>query len=1119
MTNSGNDSTTRKTQHTYRHDSNAASPSLWLYLQTPHVISTGCISGSSSTGSSSSSSSVKQVSNRSSRSASTLTVAHSAAATPATTDVVPAAASSQAPPPKLKGAEIREAFLSFWEGRGHQRLPSASLVPEDPTVLLTIAGMLQFKPIFLGQAPVKFPRATTTQKCVRTNDIENVGVTARHHTFFEMLGNFSFGDYFKREAIFAAWELSTKVYGLPVERVWVSVFEEDEESLAIWRDEVGVNPARIKRMGAADNFWASGATGPCGPCSEMYYDFHPERGTAEGVSLEDDSRFIEYYNLVFMQLNRGADGALQPLAAKNIDTGMGLERMAQILQGVPNNYETDLIFPIVDRAAQLAGVSYHTADAATQTALKVIGDHTRAVTYLISDGVLPSNIGRGYIVRRLLRRVVMKGRLLGIKDVFTPAIAEVAVALSGACDPQVAKNAQRVYDELAREEAAFGATLERGQKLLGEVLSKASANGAVLQGKEAFTLYDTFGFPLELTQELAEQQGVTRIIFDGVPGQRLAFDVQDVTFAGGGVTLAGRLVMPKGGAIVPIAVLVHGSEHFSAREFYALQRQLPAEGIGVFVYDKRGTGGSSGPYSQNYLMLANDAIAAAREARRLAGRRSLVDIVLDSTPFYAESGGQCADQGVVMVAGEGGGARLLVSNVQKAAGGALFVHSAVLEEGDLRVGQQVTAEVDASLRRRITSHHTATHLLQSALKAVLGQDTCQQGSNVTIDRLRCAHSLASTGLAPANTICRGSCVVGDHTLLRLTDGREHLHAVPCSECRAQSALLRARVQDCRPPRTALPCRLPSRPLRASAATGNLARTAARSHRPLAGEAAEHRGVRLAAVEVWTPLPAPDHGPRRSRSTTAAVTRLRVQDTASCPIVSMELCGGTHVSNTAEVGAFKIVSESGIASGIRRIEAVAGPAAVEYLNSVDGIVRGLSGSLKVKSEEISLRVAALQGELKASEKALAELKSQLAVAKSQSLLSQAVTSPSGIRWLVAELPGVEGKALQEAALQLQASLADPCAVILAAELDGNASFVAAFSPAVVKGGLQAGKIVGVVAKVCGGGGGGKPNLAQAGGRQGRDATHRMVEHCPRLSVRIWMELTYALRARMISDMGM
>ncbi|KAG2428876.1 hypothetical protein HYH02_014199 [Chlamydomonas schloesseri] len=892
---------------------------------------------------------------------SVLTAAAGSSGASAATLAPSAAATSSVPGPskKMTGAEIREAFLSFYESKGHTRLPSSSLVPEDPTVLLTIAGMLQFKPVFLGQAPRKVATATTTQKCVRTNDIGNVGVTARHHTFFEMLGNFSFGDYFKEQAIKWAWELSTGVFGLPAERVWVSVYEEDAEAEAIWRDVVGVPPERIKRMGAADNFWSSGPTGPCGPCSELYYDFHPERGTQD-ASLEDDSRFIEFYNLVFMQLNRKPDGALEPLAAKNIDTGMGLERMAQILQGVSNNYETDLIFPIVAKAASIAGVDYATAPPAVKTALKVIGDHTRAVTYMLSDGVTPSNTGRGYVLRRLLRRVVMKGRLLGIRDIFTPAVAEVAVGLSSACDPAVARNAQRIYDELAREEGLFVTTLERGQKQLDEYLDKAGKGNKTIAGPDAFMLYDTFGFPLELTQELAEARGVEV----DVTGFEAEMEAQRQRSKDSRETV--DLTAQAGLAALAAAVGPTSFTGYSATRGAGRVRGLMRGGVPV------------------------DSVAAGDRC----------EVLLDSTPFYAESGGQVGDMGVLTAGSGEGAAELAVSDCQKAAGGSVFVHACEVKAGVLRVGDQVTALVDEDLRRRVRAHHTATHLLQSALKAVLGPDTCQQGSLCNFQRLRFDFNLA-----------RGMTAAEVAEVERLVNGWV-----------AVAAQLETRVMD----------------LAAAKAAGATA---------MFGEKYDDT--------------------------------VRVVDV---PGISMELCGGTHVANTAEIGAFKILSESGIASGIRRVEAVAGPAAVEYLNQVDGLVRGLSGQLKLKPEEVPARVSAMQAELRESAKQLADLKAQLAVAQSQALVSQAVTAPKGGKVLVAELAGgVEAKALQEAAVKLQEALGDPAAVVLASRADDKVNFVAAFSAGAVKAGAQAGKLVGAVAKVCGGGGGGKPALAQAGGK--------------------------------------
>ncbi|KAG1668819.1 hypothetical protein FOA52_004913 [Chlamydomonas sp. UWO 241] len=881
------------------------------------------------------------------------------AAADATTSASPSSSASAttAPPPALSGAEIREAFLSFFEGKGHTRLPSSSLVPEDSTVLLTIAGMLQFKPVFLGQEAPKVPRATTTQKCVRTNDIENVGVTARHHTFFEMLGNFSFGDYFKRDACAYAWELSTRVYGLPAERMWVSVYEDDSEALALWRDVVGVPAERIKKMGAKDNFWASGPTGPCGPCSELYYDFHPERGI-ESADLDDDSRFIEFYNLVFMEMNRDADGSLTPLAAKNIDTGMGLERMAQILQRVPNNYETDLIFPIVARAAELAGVDYHTADKATKAALKVIGDHTRAVVYLISDGVTPSNVGRGYIVRRLLRRVVMKGRLLGIRGgLFTPQVAEVAVALSGQCDPGVASNAQRVYQVLAQEEGAFGATLEKGQKILGEMLARAGASAdRTLAGADAFLLYDTFGFPLELTQEMAEQGGIAV--------DTAAFTAEMSAQKRRSKDSREDVDMTAGGSYIELA----GATTF--------------------------TGYTQTSGSATVVALLSGGVAVSRAE---AGQK--VELLLDTTPFYAESGGQVTDTG--SLATPCGLTTLRVSSVQKAAGGSLSVHTATVEAGCLSVGDAVSAAVDVEPRRRTTAHHTATHLLQSALKAVLGQDTCQQGSLCDAERLRFDFNL--TRAMTADEVERVEGLVNSWVL----------NATPLSS------------------------------------------------NEMAIDAARAAGATAMFGEKYGDV-------------------VRVVDV---PGVSMELCGGTHVSNTAQVGAFRVLSESGIASGVRRIEAVAGGAAVDYLRTVDGLVRQAAGSLKVKADEVPARVADLQAELRAAGKEIEALRSQLAVAKSGALISRAFDSPSkGCRVLVEELDGVDAKAMQEAAVSLQATLGDGGAVVLGTRApDGKANFVAAFGPGAVKAGANAGKLVGAVAKVCSGGGGGKPGLAQAGGK--------------------------------------
>ena len=569
-----------------------------------------------------------------------------------------------------KGADIRKTFLDFYAQRGHTILPSASLVPEDPTVLLTIAGMLQFKPIFLGQRQAAVDRATTSQKCIRTNDIENVGRTARHHTFFEMLGNFSFGDYFKEQAIAWAWELSTEVFKLSPERLVVSVFREDDEAFAIWRDQIGVPPHRILRMDEEDNFWTSGPTGPCGPCSEIYYDFHPELGDDQ-IDLEDDSRFIEFYNLVFMQYNRDAEGHLTPLQNQNIDTGLGLERMAQILQQKPNNYETDLIFPIIETAAKIAGLDYAQCDEQTKVSLKVIGDHVRAVVHMIADGIAASNVGRGYILRRLIRRVVRHGRLIGIEGAFVNPVAEAAIALSESVYPNVREREAAIKGELEREEARFLETLERGEKLLADILERAPKQ---ISGADAFVLYDTYGFPLELTQEIAEEQGLT------------------VDAKGFEAEMAQQRQRSKD-AHETIDLTAQGS-------LDALAQTL---GSTAFL-------GYTDPVSTSQVA----AILVEGVSKDAAEAGTPVQIVMDQTPFYAESGGQIGDRGYL----SGDNVVIRVEDVQKE--GHFFLHWGRVERGTVQVGDRVTAQIDRSCRRRAMANHTATHLLQAALKKNCG---------------------------------------------------------------------------------------------------------------------------------------------------------------------------------------------------------------------------------------------------------------------------------------------------------------------------------------------------------------------------------------------------------------
>ncbi len=848
----------------------------------------------------------------------------------------------------LSGAQIRQTFLDFFAARGHKVLPSASLVPEDPTVLLTIAGMLQFKPIFLGQQAAEVPRATTSQKCIRTNDIENVGRTARHHTFFEMLGNFSFGDYFKEQAIAYAWELSTKVFKLPSEQVVVSVFEDDDEAFAIWRDQVGVPETHIKRMGADDNFWVSGPTGPCGPCSELYYDFHPERGD-DNIDLEDDSRFIEFYNLVFMQYNRDAEGNLTPLQNKNIDTGMGLERMAQILQQVPNNYETDLIFPIIETAADIAGIDYAQSDEKTKVSLKVIGDHVRSVVHMIADGIAASNIGRGYVLRRLIRRVVRHGQLIGIEGEFTTKVAETAIALSESVYPNVRIRADQITAELGREEAQFLKTLGKGEKMLADIMARKPKQ---ITGKEAFDLYDTHGFPLELTQEIAEEQGLSV----DAKGFEVEMEQQRKRARAAHETID----LTVQGALDKLAEHIHATEFLGYAEL-----STSAKVVALLVEGKSVEQAEAG---------------------------TSVQIALDQTPFYAESGGQVGDRGYL----SGTNVLIRIEDVQKESG--IYIHYGRIERGLLNLGDSVTAQIDRACRRRAQANHTATHLLQSALKKLVDESISQAGSLVDFNRLRF-----------------------DFNFNR---------ALTTEELQQIEDQINTWIAE--------------------------AHTAEITEMSLAE--AKAKGATAMFGEKYG-------------------AEVRVMD---LPGVSMELCGGTHVSNTAEIGLFKLISETGVASGVRRIEAVAGPSVLEYLNVRDAVVRDLSDRFKAKPEELPERVTNLQTELKTTQKQLETLKSELALAKSAQLLDQAETVGE-FKLLVAELPGIDPASLQTAAERLAQQLGEGAVVLGSSPEEQKVSLVAAFSPAVVKKGLQAGKFIGAIAKICGGGGGGRPNLAQAGGR--------------------------------------
>ena len=851
----------------------------------------------------------------------------------------------------VTGDEIRNAFLKFYSEKLHKIIPSASLIPDDPTVMLTIAGMLPFKPVFLGLKERPSKRATSSQKCIRTNDIENVGVTARHHTFFEMLGNFSFGDYFKREAIQWAWELVTNIYQLSVENIIVSVFHEDEESAKIWRDEIGIHPDRIVKLGEEDNFWSSGKTGPCGPCSELYYDFHPEKGL-QNIDLEDGDRFIEFYNLVFMQYNRDPNGKLTDLKFKNIDTGMGLERMAQILQKKQNNYETDLIFPIIQKICEIANIDYFSSDDKNKISLKIIGDHTRAVIHLISDGVSASNLGRGYILRRLIRRMVRHGRLLGITNEFLPHIATVGINLMQNNYPDLKNNNDLILNEIKIEEIRFRETLERGEKLLDELISSGQK---LISGFKAFELYDTYGFPLELTVEIAEEHSISV----DVKGFEEEMNVQKERAKA---------------ASSNIDLTLEGS----------LEREID-------LFNKTVFNGYKSLLSEaeiKGIFLDSTLVKQASEGQKVL-------IVLDQTTFYGESGGQVGDIGTIFSKD----VEVLVDNVMRKKN--VFLHYGTIKKGILTIGQKVKTNVSSSNRAKAAANHTATHLLQSALKSVVNESVGQKGSLVAFNKLR--FDFNSSNPISKDQISKIETLVNSWIMEN--------HALEIKNMSKSEALEKGAVA-------------------------------------MFGEKYDDE-VRVVNV----------------------------------PGVSMELCGGTHVKTTSELGSFKIISEEGISAGVRRIEALSGQSALDYFSDRNALVNQLSDLLKANPNQLFERVNNLQAELINKNKEIQKMKDEIAYFKYSSIKSSAEIVNS-FSILVNQIDGLDGNSLQSAALNLTSHLGNKAIVILGGipnPENRKLLFVVSLGDDAVKIGLHAGKLINEIARICSGGGGGKPNFAQAGAK--------------------------------------
>ncbi|MBN8441666.1 MAG: alanine--tRNA ligase [Thauera sp.] len=854
----------------------------------------------------------------------------------------------------MKSAEIRDKFLKFFESKGHHIVASSSLVPhEDPTLLFTNAGMNQFKDVFLGFDKRPYTRATTSQKCVRAggkhNDLENVGYTARHHTFFEMLGNFSFGDYFKRDAISYAWELLTEVFRLPKDKLWVTVYSEDDEAYDIWTKEIGVPAGRVIRIGdnkgaryASDNFWMMGDTGPCGPCTEIFYD-HGEHiwGGPPGSPEEDGDRYIEIWNNVFMQFNRDEQGVMHPLPKPSVDTGMGLERISAVLQGVHANYEIDLFQALIKAAArETSGADMDSPS------LKVLADHIRACSFLIADGVIPGNEGRGYVLRRIIRRAIRHGYKLGARAAFFHRMVPDLVGEMGEAYPELKSGEKRVMDVLKQEEDRFFATIENGMAIVeAELAAMEAAGNKVFDGDTAFKLHDTFGFPLDLTADICRERSVTV--------DALAFD----------------------------AAMARQKEQARAAGKFKMAANLEYDGPetvfhGYQVLEEKG----------NILALYKDGVAVNELAEGDMGV-----VVLDHTPFYAESGGQVGDRGEL----RGAAGIFGVEDTQKIQA-AVFGHHGVVKTGKLSVGQGVAARVDVAARAATARNHSVTHLMHKALREVLGAHVQQKGSLVDPDKTR--FDFAHTAPMSAEEIREVEEIVNREVL-------------------------------------------------ANAATEAAV---------MALEDAQKSGAMMLFGEKYA-------------------DEVRVLSIGS----SKELCGGTHVARTGDIGLFKIVSEGGVAAGIRRVEAVTGENALRHAQEQERRVQGVSALLKVQPDEVAERVAGILDNVRALEKELARLKSKLASSQGDDLANQAA-DVKGVKVLAATLDGADVPTLRETMDKLKDKLKS-AAIVLAAAADGKVSLIAGVT-ADQTGKVKAGELVNFVAQQVGGKGGGRPDMAQAGGTQ-------------------------------------
>ncbi|WP_018995168.1 MULTISPECIES: alanine--tRNA ligase [unclassified Thioalkalivibrio] len=849
----------------------------------------------------------------------------------------------------MKSADIRRSFLEFFEGHGHTIVSSSPLVPgNDPTLLFTNAGMVQFKDVFLGREKRSYNRAVSSQRCVRAggkhNDLENVGYTARHHTFFEMLGNFSFGDYFKRDAIHYAWQFLTETIGLPPEKLWVTVYETDDDAYNVWANEIQVPAERIVRIGdkpggGSDNFWQMGDTGPCGPCTEVFYDHGPEvEGGPPGSPDEDGDRYIEIWNLVFMQYDRDADGTLNPLPRPSVDTGMGLERLAAVLQGVHSNYEIDLFQDLIAAAARVTG-----AKEQDSASLRVIADHIRSIAFLITDGVLPSNEGRGYVLRRIIRRAARHGFKMGAQDAFLYQMVGDLVRAMGEAFPELAEAQARVEQVLEKEERKFLETLDKGMKILEDDLR--DLKGTVIPGETIFLLYDTYGFPVDLTGDIARERGL------------------ELDMAGFESAMADQRARAR------------AASHFSMDDGGLPQVDVETTFSGYETVDDEG---------RVVALYQNGEPVERLEV----GAEGLV--VLDRTPFYGESGGQVGDVGTL----SGSGVRFQVADTRKQ--GAAHIHVGQVRAGTLEVEQTLQAAVEGPRRENIRRHHSATHLLHKALRDQLGDHVQQKGSLVDPDRLR----FDFTHMEP------------------LTD--EQLRSI---EAQVNSEILANDATDTR-----------VMDIESAMESGAVA---------LFGE---KYGDQVRVLKIGT---------------------------------SVELCGGTHVDRTGDIGLFRITSEGGVAAGIRRIEAVAGQVALRWVDQQLGYLDAIADRLRAGRGEAADKVAQLQERSRELEKQIEQLKGKLASQAGSDLASQA-QEVGGVQVLAAKVEGVEPKALRDMVDQLKQKLGKAVVVLGTATGEGKVSLVAGVTKAET-GQFKAGDLVGHVAAQVDGKGGGRPDMAMAGGQ--------------------------------------